>query len=479
MNIKQQWQDIKAGYLQAIQKKLAAVEHPRRDEVLNDVGEHLERKYSELPEEHRDWEHFQQIITEMGPPEEYAELLSEENGTIEKSGFGMNGFLAIVFGVMLILVGVFVVKNTKPALPPASNTDSLQITFEPDERIVGKWVTIDFIGQIDEFDPTKKKWQGRLFLQSLEFRSNGRVVWQAESRKPMELEWTKGKVEPLDKRPSFYYMRTIDGQPYLFYEWVSGDVTDRGREPGYYVLKQYSAEGGMIPAWFENDPRAIGYWVSVDFVKTIEEFNPQQQQTTELYLKTLQFEDNGQLWWTLGESGSIGLNWTKGTIRPFDILPASYTIKQKDQTDYLFYEYRTDDNHKAGYYVFKQTPKHEQTRKAPEPFINDPEALGTWISVDFVGAIGQFVPGQRQWRGDFFVNSLCFKQQGDVEYSFGEDQLTTTHRWTKGKLLDEELDAHYLIRELNGDDYLFMEWNSGDVTIRGQKPAYYILKKKE
>lgn len=238
MNIKQQWQDVKTSYLQAIQKKLAAVEHPRRNEVLNDVGEHLERKYLELPEDQQDWEHFQQIITEMGPPEEYAELLSEENGTVEKDGFGINGFLAIVFVVVLILVGVLVVKNTKPALPPASNSDSLQITFEPDERVVGKWITIDFVKTPDNFDPAKQSWQGALFLKILEFQDNGVMRWSNQDGGPYRHEWTKGKIDPNSQRPRFYYLKTINGTSYMFFEWISGDVTDRGEEPWYYVLKQ-------------------------------------------------------------------------------------------------------------------------------------------------------------------------------------------------------------------------------------------------
>ena len=72
----QQWQEIKANYLKLIEKSLAQVDHPQRSEVLANVCEHLESKYNELSPEQRNWESFQQIITEMGPPEEYADLLN-------------------------------------------------------------------------------------------------------------------------------------------------------------------------------------------------------------------------------------------------------------------------------------------------------------------------------------------------------------------------------------------------------------------
>ena len=39
--------------------------------------------------------------------------------------------------------------------------------------------------------------------------------------------------------------------------------------------------------------------------------------------------------------------------------------------------------------------------------------------------------------------------------------------------------AGYEIRNIEGKDYLFYEWISGDVTIRGMKPCYYVLRKEE
>ena len=472
----QQWQNIKENYLKLIEKNLAQVDHPQRVEILNNVREHLDSKYAELYPESKTWETFQQIITEMGPPEEYAELLTEEKTPAVKNKSGMNEFLAVVFVIVLTVVGGYLIYTAKKTPPPVIVQKAVE--FELDERVLGKWATIDFVKTIDDFDPAKKNWPGGLFLLSLEFQNNGEVRWQAKNRKPMMLEWTKGKVEPLDKRPSFYYLRNIEGETYLFYEWVSGDVTDRGREPAYYVLKQASGDETILPSWFENDPQAIGYWISVDFVKNIEDFQPEQQQTAELFLKTLRFEDNGKLWWTIGTSKPIVLDWTKGKIRPFGVWPAAYSIEQIDKTDYLFYEYRTQHNNPAGYYVFKQAPQPEILEETEtEIFQNDPQVLGQWTTVDFVRTPEAFRPNQQSWQGDLFVKNLHFKEQGIVEWCLGEDYMKINHQWTKGKLIDDELPAKYFIEAYEDGEYLFMEWNSGDVTIRGQKPAYYVLKK--
>ncbi|MBL7214842.1 MAG: hypothetical protein ISS71_04115 [Phycisphaerae bacterium] len=232
----QQWHQLKQNYLKCVEQALASVDSPKTAEILSDVAEHLENKYADLPPEQRTWEAFQQIITEMGPPQEYAELLSEEAPAAKKAIFGINEFLAVVFVVVLMTVGGYMIYNAKKTPPPEPVSKTVE--FELDEQVLGKWVTVDFVKTIDEFNPARKTWQGKLFLLSLEFQDNGEVRWQAENRKPMMLEWTKGKIEPFDKRPSFYYLRNIDGQTYLFYEWVSGDVTLRGQEPYYYVLKK-------------------------------------------------------------------------------------------------------------------------------------------------------------------------------------------------------------------------------------------------
>ncbi|MBC8378377.1 MAG: hypothetical protein H8E62_04300 [Planctomycetes bacterium] len=475
-----QWQKLKDNYLKQVEQALAAINHPKSTDVLHDVAEHLDSKYAELYPESRTWETYQQIITDMGPPQEYAELLAEEKTLAVKNKFGINEFLAIAFVIVLMVVGSYLIYTAKkmPATAPAPVAKSFE--FELDQRALGQWVTIDFVQHIDDFDPTQKSWSGNLFLLSLEFQNNGQLQWRAENKKPMTLNWTKGKVEPLDKRPSFYYLRNIDGQTYLFYEWVSGDVTIRGREPAYYVLKQTAGNGAVIPGWFENDPQAIGYWVSVDFVKEIEDFRPEHPQTSELFLKTLRFEDNAQLWWTIDNSQPIGLDWTKGKIRPFGVWPASYSIKQINQADYLFYEYQTSHDPRPGYYVFKRADKLEILSEKPDTtFINDPHVLGQWKSVDFVEMIDQFQPDQTSWQEELFVKGLDFNKQGIVEWCLGEDRMKVNHQWTKGKLLDDDLPARYIIKTYDDGDYLFMEWNSGDVTIRGQKPAYYVLKKAE
>jgi hypothetical protein len=484
MNVEyEKWQKLKNNYLKQVEHALASIDHPKSAEVLHDVNEHLERKYADLPLDKQNWEGYQQILIDMGPPQDYAELLCEQDTYVTTFKFGINQFLAIIFVIVLAAVGSYLVYNAKmnPSQQPViQETIIKNAEFELDERVLGQWTSVDFVKRIEDFDPAKKKWQGQLYLKGLDLQDKGVAWWFIEDKK-YKHHWTKGKVNPLSERPAFYYLRSINGNEYLFFEWISGDVTLRGREPSYYVLKRTSGDHPGIPDWFENDPCALGYWVVVDFVKNIEAFKPEYPQASELFLKTLHFKDNGELWWTIGNSKPIRLDWTKGTIRPFGVWPADYSIQSIQGKDYLFYQYRISDNPTAGYYVFQHREKPEHpVDKSVSAFVNDPQVLGKWISVDFVENPDVFQPNQQSWRGELWVKKLDFKEQGIVEWCLGEDQMKIDHHWTKGLLNpDDDLPARYSIEKYPDGDYLFMEWNSGDVTIRGQKPSYYVLKKAE
>lgn len=234
MNGEQQWQDVKEGYLRQIEKSLAKTDHPRRAEILSDVKEHLERKYAELPPAERNWEYYQRIITEMGPPEDYAELLTEER-TAERSRFGINEVLAIIFVATLITIGVYLVHTAKTVPPQSAYQKLRKHSFQADEQLIGKWATVDFVRLIEDFDPAKRNWPEDLFLRELQFNRDG-TLWAKDTEKEYGGLWTKGIVDPDAKRPAYYKIRNIDGKNYLFYEWISGDVTIRGMKPWYYVL---------------------------------------------------------------------------------------------------------------------------------------------------------------------------------------------------------------------------------------------------
>lgn len=102
-------------------------------------------------------------------------------------------------------------------------------------------------------------------------------------------------------------------------------------------------------------------------------------------------------------------------------------------------------------------------------FENDPQLIGTWQSVDFVKNVDDFQSGKQSWAGELFLKELTFKENG---------RTSKSSVWTKDWIYtaDGETKAQYHIKSIDGDMYLFYPWLSGDVTIRGMKPAYYVLK---
>ena len=72
---------------------------------------------------------------------------------------------------------------------------------------------------------------------------------------------------------------------------------------------------------------------------------------------------------------------------------------------------------------------------------------------------------------NLYVKELNFTNDGKV--------CKTVFTWTKDHILNpvDKTDSKYVIKDINGSTYMFFEWKSGDYTIRGQKPSYYVLKK--
>jgi len=117
----------------------------------------------------------------------------------------------------------------------------------------------------------------------------------------------------------------------------------------------------------------------------------------------------------------------------------------------------------------------KRLRKADDidlPFVDDPAVVGVWASVDFVADPTEFDPNQRRWEGDLLLKEAVFDEGGKTPRPWAT--------WTKGVLIHhgERTASAYTFQRIGGTDYMFLEWKSGDYTIRYRKPHYYVLKKK-
>ena len=103
---------------------------------------------------------------------------------------------------------------------------------------------------------------------------------------------------------------------------------------------------------------------------------------------------------------------------------------------------------------------------------NDKKIIGKWKAIDFVFDTADFTPGQKYWKGDLYLKTLTLLPKGQTP-------MSPAITWTKGKILDhnDKTASAYEIKKIDGKEYMFFEWKSGDYTFRGQKPAYYVLEK--
>ena len=107
------------------------------------------------------------------------------------------------------------------------------------------------------------------------------------------------------------------------------------------------------------------------------------------------------------------------------------------------------------------------------PFVDDPAVHGKWVSVDFAETIEQFRPDQKRWGADLYLKEMTFLDDGKIALQWKSAKWT----WTKGLIINEEgkTAPAYTIKRLDGKDYLFVEWKSGDYVFRHMTPQYYVL----
>jgi len=232
------WQDMKEGYLCQVEAALIMTDKTARQNILNDVEEHLDRRYAELSPERKNRERFEAIIADMGPAEDYAELLTSKavsrgmkyvphKGLIFLNRLATVFYLLVLFGAVVMHIGMGATVG-----PYQESQDAWVPPFVNDPNLVGKWISVDFVDRPEDFVPGQKHWKGNLFLKQMVFNEDGTTEsgW---------CYWTKGDIYCRgDKTHSKYYIRRMDGRDYLFFEWISGDVMILGRKPCYYILQK-------------------------------------------------------------------------------------------------------------------------------------------------------------------------------------------------------------------------------------------------
>lgn len=278
--------------------------------------------------------------------------------------------------IILVAVFIFFAIGSVAFAGIMRNIDKTNYPFANDPRVIGLWESVDFVEKTDDFVPGTRATNESLYLSELAFIKQGKILMSVENGNLVTsaFNWTKDKVlNKQEKTASEYVIKEINGSAFMYFEWKSGDYVFRNMKPYYYVLKKVDSNDysnyqvvnkieDKIDYPFIDDTQMKGKWDSVDFVKTIDSFNPEVSSWIgDLYLTGLSVNENGQLTVTTtkGESSGSSLTWTKGMIINRENKTASKCeLKEIDGTTYMFYEWKSGDYTNRGmvpsYYVLKK-----------------------------------------------------------------------------------------------------------------------------
>jgi len=247
---------------------------------------------------------------------------------------------------------------------------------------------------------------------------------------------------------------------------------------------------------FENDPDVIGHWELYDLLPCKEMFHPSKQKTaiTDEKIKELYFLPGGERYWCF--------SWTKGLLLSTTGYPHSkrqnqYTIETIGDQTFLFVEYKGKEYSEGGkpeLWVFKKTDSKEYTKQnigivdeLPDAPANDTSVLGTWHVCAFVKQVEDFQPDTTLIPYDaLFWRTAEFLSDGNLRNSFKNSDTgvistdaPAVWRWVNGYVIcnTRALASKYLLKEIDGTEYLFVQWKSGDYYFGGREPSWYVFQR--
>lgn len=349
-------------HIGTVQKHLAELPTDEQWEILQALETHIHDALEARANGNPDLAVLEAIIAEMDPPESYgpAPLMAPPNSTSFSSGWKILFFSSIAILCLLFIaiwladpfsshwmdgevkggteasasnqlvqegVGLqdFAIGMTKDALiqkhgaPQPNHPDWLM-----------RWDTLPFMDVIiTEEDFCRevrfnRGFEGQTFAgikQDSSFQDARRAYGAAER------VWTRNSC--------------------VIAEWPSKGIalwTKGGKVTQIIIRKPMKQE----PPIFQNDPRVLGQWESIDFVADAAQFDPTKPSwKDDLFLKELTFLSNGK--------STASWSWTKGIILEEDSW-SRYEFKQIGSQTYLFLEWMSGDVTSRGeyprYYVF-------------------------------------------------------------------------------------------------------------------------------
>lgn len=250
---------------------------------------------------------------------------------------------------------------------------------------------------------------------------------------------------------------------------------------------------------FENDPDLIGRWRLMGQVRTqLPEAWGHPKTPSDTVMEEIVCLPGGSMWWNI--------LWSRGVIYCFyqamdTVVPNEYQLHLIGGERYMTlrwigYNCLTKGSDSV-ILLYKQesdrayTPREAQTRRdrTDFPYIPDPELNGTWETVAYVGTPEDFSPAcpldpsvlQYVTAITFYERGICKRYLRDRGHTFTRQLEYTASGMGafRGYVISqqEESAEGYLLREIDGVKYLFIQHKSGDYFFGGLEPWYYVFKK--
>lgn len=237
---------------------------------------------------------------------------------------------------------------------------------------------------------------------------------------------------------------------------------------------------------FINDEDVIGKWEAVGEYAVKEDFLEGKECRQNWYYEypsILYFLPEGEQYWCF--------SWTKGKliVQTGDTAFVNdYQVEQIGDEKYMFVAYKGYDYRRGGgpkILVLRQVDKERHSAKElarkddiDMPFVPDERILGTWKVFDFIQTKEEFSP-EGSGEAPIFFKEIRFTEGGHCTSIYGEEVISGDEKqvWTKGYVLRKwnSCACAYEIREVDGREYLIIEWKSGDYRWGGFPTDYYVF----
>lgn len=227
---------------------------------------------------------------------------------------------------------------------------------------------------------------------------------------------------------------------------------------------------------FVNDERVIGKWKRVGVVKEksdypLGKFNEEERDL--FNYDYIFFLPNGEEYYVF--------SWTKGTLYlkdralPYDVVGNVIYIGLVDKFTGLIDNYVVFEKVDNYHYLKDEIRIKDNTNI---PFVKDERVVGMWNVVDFVKEKSEFNPDGKDKFKETIIEKYIFENDGRLLSIFNSAEMINL-RWSKGVVVNDKKStvSEYEIKNIEGDNYLFLEWKSGDYTFGGKVNGYYVFKK--